>query len=64
MSLTRSYALANSIEKLGKSIEEINGIYKKVLNAMNFLHTKYEYFEDLEVNNVQVTRSIKSSRKG
>jgi len=30
---------------------------------MNFIHTKYDFAEDLEVNNVQIIRSIKSFLK-
>lgn len=48
----KSYALAKDVEKVGKQIQNISEMYKKVINSVNFLHTKYEFKADSEVTDV------------
>lgn len=48
----KSYTLAKEVAKVGKQIQSISAEYKKVLNSLNFLHTKYEFKLDDVVEDV------------
>lgn len=54
--IERCYSLAASVGKIGTMIDEISNLYKKVLQSMDFMHTKYEFAVDLEVNNVRLLK--------